>query len=347
MPVLTGHSVFESESKYAAALKQWKKSRDLEARALAINLSCEHRVTEEQEKEFSAYFKPPYDAEALKKALSDYQKTRVRPESPAFCNPARLVADCQNHDGLCSEGFDPNANLVHVLNLNKLTEVFKLVIGEDNPEWKALSDVNMYDINISGLVDEWLDRKLMGKKSDSPEIENFVKALFSVLNFSMGLKGPFNPKWVTTWDKFAPYAEARRANGEPDADRWCESVGVLTPGEHWQLVIKYPAKAAGRVYRPTQLDCGYYAYHFPSPFVAKMAVGGHPMDLAEDSATLPLIPEYIHEQIILDFDYWKDAGRLIGRTQHSSYHLSTLRKKHHAKLKSNYSGIDQWMPRAI
>ena len=56
MPTVS--SVFNEPTVYQSVLSRWRKSRDPELRALAINLTSEHRVTPEQEQEFRRFFEP-------------------------------------------------------------------------------------------------------------------------------------------------------------------------------------------------------------------------------------------------------------------------------------------------
>jgi hypothetical protein len=333
-------SVFRSDT-YQSALNQWMRSRNPEHRALALNLSCDHRVTHDQEREFQSYFKSPYNGRALKKALTEYHKHRIRTPSPAFRSEAHLVADCQNDDGPCCVGFDRQVDLVSVLCLSKLRDVLNQARNEVRPEWLPLRYLELNNF------DGWLEEQLLGRNRYSQELEDFIGAVLSVINYNMVVRGPFNPIWVTTWDKFEPVANALRSDGELNADRWIQSVGIKTIGPLWHIVLKYPARDAGFLYRPTQLDSGNYAYHFPSPLAAEKSDGGHPMDLARTSLRSPLFPEYIHEQIRLKIDYWKAAGCLIGRTSRDRYYLSVSRRKHYLKLKNTYTGIEEWMPRPI
>ncbi|HEX7957630.1 MAG TPA: hypothetical protein VF508_11840 [Pyrinomonadaceae bacterium] len=336
---------------YETALARWKRSRDPEKRAVAVNLSCEHRVPPEQEAEFRHFFRPlspdPREQDrALRAALDDYVEEMVRPELPARRLGINLVADCLG--GQCCEGFDMDADLANVLNLSRLMPVLKVAANSTREEWKPLRDVPIPDVTRPyHEYDEWLDRNLEGKSPQSDEVKNFVEAVFSVLRFSRATKGPYNPTWVTTWEKFEPFAE-ELAGGMRSPDRWNQVVGVGTLGDQWQIVLRYPARKAGRIFRPTQLDGGSYPYHFPSPAAAGMGLGGHPMDLSGPAPTQALLPEYIHEQIEPDISYWINAGRLLGRTAGEDYSLPELRRRHHERLKGQYGeGVAEWMPRPV
>jgi hypothetical protein len=333
-------SVFDSPI-YRPALEQWRRSRNPEHRALAINLNCDHRISPDEERLFRNYFKRPFKGTALRNALIEFQRKEVRKSPPVFRDPTRLIAEYRSRKTSYRSGFDPDVELVNVLNLTYLRDILLWAKNENRPEWRILEDIDFNDF------EGWLDRKVAQIWLDSGEIENFVSAVFDVLNFRLVEKGAFNPKWVTTWDRFAPHIKGYRRNRDLPTDRWNQAVGVGTVGRCWQIVVKYPAKVARCLYRPTQLEGGYYAFHFPSPPLATLANGGHPMDLAGSPPQSVLLPEYIHEQIILKIDYWKSAGSLIGYTERKAYYLSPLRKKHRSKLMRYYDQVDAWMPQPI
>lgn len=344
-------SVFAS-STYATALAQWRRSRRPEERALAINLYCEHRVCPTQEEEFRRFFRPPRDprahGRALKIALDEYLKKVVRRERelPARRLGVNLVADYSS--GKCSSGFEINTQFVNVLNLSGLESVLSIARDSSRKRWEPLRDIPIPDVTQQPSPYEvWLNRNLEGKSPESDEVKSFVSAVFSVLRYSWATGGPFNPTWATTWDRFEPYVKAFKAGGGLAVDRWNQVVGVGTTGHQWQLVLKYPARKVGMIFRPTQLDGGFYAYHFPSPVTAGIGVGGHPMDLSGSAPTQVLLPEYIHEQIEPDIRYWVSAGRLLGRTVGTNYPLTRLRRRHYEKLKGQYRGVAEWMPSPV
>lgn len=337
----TAGSIFSQSSLYQSALNEWSSSRDPELRALAINLTSDHRVTPEQEREFRGFFEPPHTGEQLRAALKKYVVEKVRLALPVEPLTANLVADCSDPCGACCPGFDKGVELVNLLKLTGLREVIELARNENRDAWKPLRDVVL---DPSAPWRERLNRKLEGKDPESDEVKDFVAAVLDVLNYNLEeLKQPFNPTWVTTWTHFAEILPA------VESDSWNNSLGVTTIGNDWQIVLRYPAKAAGRLYRPTQLESGYNAYHFPSPVSAGMAVGGHPMDLSAATRRRPrgLFSEYIHGQIRMELDYWLAAGRLIGRTDYNLYQLSRLRKRHHRRLDKHYPDVKLWMPRPI
>lgn len=71
-------------------------------------------------------------------------------------------------------------------------------------------------------------------------------------------QGPRPMWWATLADEVATHGD--------DATSLCSALGLgaLVDG-HWILVFDYEVADAGLLYRPTTLDSGGYAFHFPSP----------------------------------------------------------------------------------
>jgi hypothetical protein len=114
-------------------------------------------------------------------------------------------------------------------------------------------------------------------------------------------------------------------------------MGKNLPG-HWYIALTYTVAEAGTIARPTQLDGGWYEYHFPSPKEAPLEFGGHLMDLRLPPVAIALLPEYIHKQIEHPSKHWHDTGRLLGQT--SASHGSALfemRRAHQKLLASTYA----------
>src|SRR5436853_2404655 len=166
-------------------LKRWEASRSSEERALAINLRCDHRVSPERAEAFKNYFKHPYNGKALKIALNDYHRKEVRKSPPAFQHEP--IADYSS--AYYCDGFDSQGDLANILNLNYLFDVLGLAQNSDRPEWKAVRDVPHDRGDFAG----WLDRKLAGKSPESTEIEEFIYAVFALINYNKEHKWRYNP----------------------------------------------------------------------------------------------------------------------------------------------------------
>jgi hypothetical protein len=330
---------------YDETLATWELSDDEEKVSIAINLRHDHRVSETREQRFRDYFLRRND---LREALDDYVWESVKqPPSPHFCERwcDNLVADWVS--GECCENFDRDTDLVTVLNLNGLSRPVKDTypnLVDVMPEWRELINVETQasDEQSSGALgqdkfDRWVENNLKDKMPR--EVESFLEKIFKLLNHRLTVESKYyNPVWVTTWEIFEEYANQ-------GADRWNQVVGVPREMPTWQIVLRYPASKVPCLYRPSQLDGGYYPQHFPSPPVTAKAEGGLTMDLGA-SVSRPL-NEYIHKQIELSIDYWIAGGRLIGKTGFTPYELPQVRTHHYERLigKHDEEVIRNWMSR--
>ena len=154
---------------------------------------------------------------------------------------------------------------------------------------------------ISSTLDvvTWLDRKLARFKND-PAVrfdparltaDSFLAALLEFMN-RYRRSTAFQPVWATGWTEFS--------SGEwQQPERWQQMLGVRADGNQpvrpsWLLLLRYPAREAGQIVRPTQLDSGWYSAHFPTP---PSAPTGHAMDLDHARRDRHPLPEYIHQQM--------------------------------------------------
>lgn len=333
---------------YETKLLDAKESGNDELRAIAINLECDHRVSIEREVEFRQYFEL-FDGD-LEKSLYQYCDEKVvNAETPLFCQPC--IANYEDGDYNFCEGFDRNLQLATVLTFHKLLSKIK---GLDYLSIESeLWDTGLVEARNNSIeFGLWLDKHLLNedgspKDSQSDEVKSFIRAIFELFNFGLfDDAGNYNentrikPFWVTDWNKFSGYTNA-------DVDRWNQVVGVWRQYKTWQIVITYPVSAVDILYRPTQLDGGFYPQHFPPPRDVSSAMGGFTMDWGTADDTL--LPEFIHKQIKLEYEYWENAGCLIGKTNQLPCDLRTARLTHYEKLKSRTEEFDssklfEWMP---
>jgi hypothetical protein len=332
---------------YDDAITSWETSGDTSKTAISINLRCDHRISAKREEEFREYFLRLGD---LREALDDYVNENVKfTPSPHFCETwcQNLVADCAS--GEYCEGLERTTELTTVISLSGLATAIKDSypnLVDEMPEWRELLDIDTQASDSPANAtrwrdrfEEWLDRNLFNKTTT--EIESFLTKVFKVINHRLAREHHhYNPVWVTTWKNFEKYATL-------GPDRWNQIVGVPRRKPTWQIVVKYPASKVKCLYRPSQLDSGFYAQHFPSPRETDMAEGGLTMDLGmEDDQPLS---EFLHTQIELEIDYWIAAGRLIGKSMITAEELPAMRRKHYEKLIGRYTEdhIKSWMPQPI
>lgn len=165
----------------------------------------------------------------------------------------------------------------------------------------------------------WLDYHL--ERRGGAYLREFIGRVFDACNEYRRSVRAHNPVWVTTWSRFELVKNSR-------PERWSEFVGVTRlTAEQWLVVLRYRAAETGTLVRPTQLDAGWYAYHFPSPPPWPVHQGGIVVDL--EGAAAGLTPEYIHAQIDLRPEFWQNSGELLRRTAREvSPELQGVRVRH-------------------
>jgi len=113
------------------------------------------------------------------------------------------------------------------------------------------------------------------------------------------------------------------------------------------LILRYQAGEVSPTLRPTILDAGWYAPHFPNPPSAcgwKSAFGdrpsgGHPVNF--DRAVRPLLQEFIHRNVAKKREWvvgwgWTSAD-------YNDKDLARARSDHLEALGHSYDKIDYWM----
>jgi hypothetical protein len=312
---------------------------------MAINLMCDHRVTMERERVFDSYVRRPCTDFSLRRALKDYYETRVRPRKlPEYVHNDVNGINILNGRARARPIIKPDLRLVRVLDLNGLKHIFQWAQTEGRRKyptrWGTTFDTFPRDVANDGAVMDFLDRRMGGRT-----FGDFVATVLDMLNVHSTIeKKPFQPTWATTWAAFEGHVAA-------GADRWLEVLGVNKRRPCWLILLRYTVREAGTIARPTQLDGGWYQFHFPSPPSAMLSGGGHPMDLRTSPRATNLFPEYIHKQIHHPPEHWTAIAPDLnyGRTSALlSSPLSRQRQTHHALLVYTYgSDVLQWMNRAV
>jgi hypothetical protein len=167
------------------------------------------------------------------------------------------------------------------------------------------------------------------------QAEEMVLAIIEAIN-AYTRKLPHQPSWAARWKTMSGYLQDR-------AEGWCSCVGVPVFDRDWVIVLKYTVGETGTLLRPTQIDAGTRAWHFPSPPERMVHEGGLAMHLGSDCPDL--VPEFIHQAIPHIGPHWKDAGRLCRQVAvaHEDV-LEKYRTLHYDRLVRAYgSGIRAWM----
>lgn len=337
----------------------------MEERAIALNLMHDHRVSPARERAFDAFVKQPCAAVHLRRALDDYFHAKVRhrklphyvyhavnannllnglvatrpmisPALPADSQPATILKGLMATRPMIRG----DIQLVRVLDLNGLNRVFQWAQRERRfaPRWGRTFDRFPRNISDGRAVMDWLDEKMQPRT-----VESFVATVLDVLRIHRAEKKAYQPTWATTWAAFKEHVAA-------GPDRWCQVLGIDKPRACWVILLRYTVREAGTIARPTQLDCGWHQFHFPSPPGAALSAGGHPMDISTVPPANRLRPEFIHKQPAHLLEHWTSlAPNNYGRTSApTAPSLSAQRQTHHQLLAQIYGpGVYQWMPNPI
>jgi hypothetical protein len=329
------HRQMPNPHPYDAALGTWLVSGRVGYQAMARNLMHDHRVSQEREASFDTSCKQPRAAADLEQALGDYHKAKVRHRTlPEYVytlfNRMNLVAAGPATPRLLAK----TLKLVRLLDLNGLAEVYEHMKCRHPSHPIFASFPGRHGGKETAY---WLDERLEGKSDD--EKRSFSAEVFSALRSYRKTEKPFQPVWVTTWGAIQKFLT------EP-AERWLELLGMYRPtAGRWLLVLCYTVGEAGTVARPTQLDSGWYAFHFPSPAHVPLETGGHSMDLRPAPPANLLLPEFIHKEITHKISHYVKLERTANPT---SGDLQAQRQKHLELLVREYGNVVlAWMPNCV
>ena len=139
-------------------------------------------------------------------------------------------------------------------------------------------------------------------------------------------RDPTPPVWCTTETGF-------RSHFKKSADRWLDLLGVATPlRATWVILVLYPVRDARPLFRPTVLESGWYAQHFPSPLndISPAKDGGFTMDLG--AASTELLREFVHNPVPWQVRHWRDTGQHCERTSGGGAEDLTSQRSAHYRL---------------
>jgi hypothetical protein len=308
---------------------------------MARNLLCEHRLSLERFSAFSAFAGKLAAFEQIHRALEEYQE-EVRPAIKTGLQPAYARADNANNMVELPKG----SRVGTVLDLTRLGRIYAEAKATfrlaEFRSYTATDPRNYSDVN----------EFLAGQLDNPARREPFLKALFGAwARYRRRIEDRLHPTWAAEWGSLRPFLDP----GSPR--RWLQAVGVPRDGGVWLAILCYPLKDKKReikLFRPTQLDAGWYAHHFPSPPDAVLSLGGHTMFLNRGNGTVErapgaLVSEYLHAPVDFSIRDWHAAGGLVGFTgQPIGGMIEKEREAHWLLLQSFYDSgrIREWMPAA-
>jgi len=308
-------------------------------KAVARNLLSDHRVSSERFSSFSAFAGDLSRIDVIQRALESYQLEEVRPSISARTEPAYARTDNENNRVRLA----PGSHVATVLDLTRLGRIYAeagATFGLPAFRLFAVTDPR----NVS-QINDFIGRRL----GDPLQRESFLREILRARRrYRKTVETRVHPMWVAEWKSLQHFLDPVRP------ERWLQAVGV--PREHpaWLAVFRYPVKRGRHevpLFRPTQLDAGWYAHHFPSPPQAAPVRGGHTMYLwqsyqGSNGASSHIVSEFLHPQIDLTMEHWRSAGSLVGFAPAVRGDLADQRQRHWVLLQSAYSPVPirSWMP---
>ena len=301
-----------------------------EDRAMVRNLVCEHRVPDGRLNQFASPHESLTDIREFERALTTYYHQHVRPARKDASGKRSIPAYARPENRTNAVRLAPDAMLATVINLTWLGRVYLA----------AVSDFKMKEFQRFAITkaDDYaqINDQLSARVKDEAFLDAIFRALASYRRSR--LNDRIRHTWAAEWKSLQPFLDPARPA------RWLRAAGVHTEHPSWLAVVRYPSHRGRRMrplplFRPTQLEAGWYAHHFPSPPQAKLKAGGHTMFLRPQRHPqhdrYGLVSEYVHEQIDFTLDHWHAAGSLIEIAGASGGSIEDQREAHWRLLQSD------------
>ena len=320
-----------------------------ESRVALLNLAHDGRISPQRRADLDKYLPvaapanpalPPEVSEAvgrIQDAVRRYYNSRVAvPVAPSYCSPKANGGNFVPVAGLGRAlGSHPDTLLVHVVDLMKHLDAFQQAGLPGVPGSRPLA-IGWLKKNVPMFP----ERTVPGRSA--AEVDDFVdQALDVIFRYEAATRPP--PTWVALFRQFMPHASRG-----PNA--WLQVMGMrdsYNGQSRYPLVLVYKLRDVGTLIRPTQLEAGFDAFHFPSPPPAPVSEGGFAMDRSPSSGQQPPLSEFLHEPRPCSAEDWRLGGRLAGPTvlaDAGGIELSEARRRHYGRLKLKYQATStDWL----
>ena len=273
---------------------------------MARNLLAEHRISQDRFNSFLKFAGELKSIDAVHDALDQYQK-HVRPLRTTKLLPAyQLPENATNVIELPDD-----TEIATVLDLTRLGRVF--AEAKSAFKYPEFSDYRTTNPRDYAQINEFLGRHF----NDPARRVTLMHAILRARKqYRATTEKWIHPTWVAEWQSLVPYLRGSGPLG------WLQAVGVPIEEARWVAALRYrvsTSKRTIRLFRPTQLDIGWYAHHFPSPPTTVLDQGGHAMYLlsgTSSGAIAPAVPgafvrEYLHEAIDYEPEDWEFAEKQV------------------------------------
>lgn len=317
----------------AQSLAKLQASTDEGRRAMAYNLMHDHRVSEAREAAFLSYIaRQKLSTTEIGDIVKAYHRERVREaRHPDFLEPAINGENFRSGPHAGPLAVNSNLEVGRVLVLNGLWTACRWATREHPARYPALGTVPGEGLEFRKRVQEWLTEKL---STSAGQRTSFVQAALKAAWHHHLEIAPYQPAWVAPWEDLKTHLE------HPSKPRrWLEVMGAHKQAPCWIIVLRYQVREVGQLLRPTQLEAGWFAYHFPSPPAQYLiSTGGHPMDLSIPCEADGVLQEYVHDQIRHPIEHWHEAGSFCEPMETPPpEELALQRQRHHQALCEHYS----------
>ena len=311
---------------------------------MARNLLSEHRLPAERFERFARDAGDLVSFPDIQKAIEDHYSTCVQPKFPeGLKEEMRPVPAYRWPENQANAVNSPPELLGTVLDLtsSRLRLVYRTASSKFKSRYfRGFADTMPTRVQINDFFQEHL--------ADVAAREDFLDELFRIVaRYRKEEQDRVFPTWAAEWTSLQPFLTSS------DPSNWFRAVGVYKEEPVWVVVVCYRASERKvQLFRPTQLDAGWYVHHFPSPPQAELRKGGHTMYLGQHSGSVispPPVSEFVHEQVDFDVKDWIAGGRLAGFTREPVRgFLEQQRMDHLHFLQTIYGeGVSSWMPNCL
>lgn len=306
---------------WADELTRLETEPKVEERCLGANLAMDARVgTEGQAEWASRISKPPNLYQAVgQQWLQAYVQPRAAVRftgSPCRLSPKRSLTHVEPFAGLFRRAVGADMSQIAKLDalVGDLTGAYGLVHGLKTP-----AGLDALAVAIVGLAEDDF-RDVVGEALQCIDSQ-----------------GPRPFWWATLSDEVAGHGD--------DATKLCSALGLGAYAEADRvLVFDYTVADAGLLYRPTTLDGGGYAFHFPSPVAYPQGLSmalrdteTHCTELLHHALAWDAAADCVRPRVLSLNDAW---------TRNSVYaDLPKQRQRHRLALLVDHPGSKPWLER--
>lgn len=211
---------------------------------------------------------------------------------------ATFCSSSYNRPNLLDEAEAGTEHGVTVVNLSKMLVAATSLGSKDLPQ-QAVHAVNasLSPLGLSTSASLLSIRERL-ERIDFNEARMRVAVL--LLQRTMAEHLPRHPVWVASFTEFEELVDWTKPGS------WLEAVGLPAPRgleeRRFLVVLKYNLGDLPVLVRPSQVEAGWFAFHFPTPSAMPVSKGGRTMRLGGVSwdrrkGDSLLVPEFIHEQV--------------------------------------------------